>query len=132
VNKKVKKYNYKKKYNDDDIRIIKMPLTVTTHMGKNGRKMMSTMNGKKSTAMSVKPMRGGGSGNALLGVAPSSMPPFQGKEQLDTQAFYSIGRGAVGLPTPPQMKGEMGKIADRLSKLHIKEKPIRKNIKINF
>ena len=101
------------------------------YTGSTGKKMTNPIDTPAGRGMCFKPMIGGGSGNALLGTPTSANPPFFGREQLDTQGFYSLGKGTKGLPAPPM--GEMNRLADKLSRLHVKPaKALKKNIKINF
>jgi hypothetical protein len=90
-----------------------------------GASPLSMPSGK---GMCFKPMIG--AGTTFLLRVPDAEPPFLGKEQLDTQAFYSLGRGTKGLPTPPSHSNN--DLSMKLSKIRINPKPVKKNIKINF
>lgn len=105
-----------------------MPTICKCQYGKTGRRMSAPLDMPSGKGMCFRSMIGGGSGNALLGVAPEARPPFLGKEQLDTQGFYSLGKGTRGLPAPPSLDN----LASKLSKIKINTKPLKKNIKINF
>jgi hypothetical protein len=86
---------------------------------------------KGKGGLSFRPIRGAGSPMALLGVAPTAEPPFEGREQLSTQAFYNIGgRMKTGkTPLPPAVD----RLSEKLQKLQIgKTKQLRKNVRINF
>jgi hypothetical protein len=89
-----------------------------------GQKMKITKRNMGSGGgMYVRPIYGTGSGNALLGTPPSATPPFGGREQLSTEAFYSLGKGINSLSG----------LEDKLKRLTVKPvKSLKKNIKINF
>lgn len=87
---------------------------------------------KRGTGLYVRPIYGSGS-PLLLGVAPTARPPFLGKEQLDTQAFYGVGRGAGNSMTSRSLGEVPSTLENKLKNLTLKPvKSLRKNIKINF
>lgn len=85
---------------------------------------------KGKGGLSFRPIRGGGSPMALLGVAPTAEPPFEGREQLSTQAFYTLSKSAGGaMPLPPAID----RLSQKLQKLQVgKTKQLRKNVRMNF
>jgi hypothetical protein len=97
-----------------------------------GQKMgITKRNMGSGGGMYVRPIYGSGTTGVLLGVPTSARPPFLGREQLDTEGFYSLGKGMknVGLSASNSLSG----LEDKLKRLTIKPvKSLKKNIKMNF